>query len=62
MSWATAESRSRNYSLSPAKAEKPNAVNDGRGQSLSTLWATQHGPGDAVRLVVGCEAALSPHA
>jgi hypothetical protein len=58
MSWATAESLSRNYSLIPAKAEKPNAVNEGGRQSLSTLRATQHGPGDAVRLVVGCEAAL----
>jgi hypothetical protein len=56
MSWATAESLSRNYSLFPAKAEKPNAVNEGRGQSLSTLGDTAW---SAVRLVVGCEAALS---
>jgi hypothetical protein len=34
MSWATAESLSRNYSLFPAKAEKPNAVNEGRSRAF----------------------------
>jgi hypothetical protein len=58
MSWATAESLSRNYSLFPAKAEKPNAVNEGRSQSLSTMGDTAWSR-DAVRLVVGGEAAMS---
>jgi hypothetical protein len=59
MSWATAESLSRNYSLFPTKAEKPNVVNEGRGQSLSTLGVTAWSVGTLCAWYVGCEAALS---
>jgi len=59
MSWATAESLSRNYCLFPAEAEKPNAVNEGGSQSLSTLGDTAWSVGTLCAWYVGCEAALS---
>jgi hypothetical protein len=63
MSWATAESLSvsRNYSLLPTKAEKPNVVNEGRSQSLSTLGVTARSVGTLCAWYIGCEAALSFH-